>query len=144
MPSSNIALLRQVALFQQVSEGTLEAIDRLSTPRLVESDSYFFHQEDPATHLYILTQGRVKLHQVTLDGQQVTLRMITPIMTFGAVAILKSDPVAQDGLPAGYPASALAIEDSSALAWPAADFRRLAEKDAALTLNLMSLMSIYV
>lgn len=144
MPSPTPELLRRVALFQSAQPTTLEAIARLSTPRAVEQDSYFFMQEDPASHLYVLTRGRVKLLQVTLDGQQVALRMITPSMMFGAVAILarRSGTIERAG--DGYPASALALEDSTALAWSAEEFRLLAEKDPALSLNMMSLMSVYV
>lgn len=139
MLASNLDLLRRVALFQNAQPGTLEAIDQLSIPRRVEQDSFFFQQEDPATHLYVLTGGRVKLSQVTVDGQQVTLRMIVPPMMFGAVAMLGKDSQGE-----GYPASAQALEDSTALAWQAKDFHRLAEKDATLALNMMSLMSVYV
>jgi CRP-like cAMP-binding protein len=129
-------LIQQVALFRGALPGTLEAIRAMSTPRAVEEDSFFFQQEDPATHLYVLTNGRVKLHQVTVDGQQVALRVITPGMLFGGIAILQPD--------SGYPASALAMEDSTALAWEGRSFRKLAEKDPALTINMMGLMSAYM
>jgi len=136
MSPSRLELLQQVALFQGVQHPTLEAIQALSTPRAVEEDSFFFHEGDPATNLYVLTDGRVKMTQVTVDGQQVALRMIAPGMMFGGAAILNSDH--------GYPASAQALEDSSALAWEAQAFRKLAVKDPALSLNMMDLMRIYV
>jgi CRP-like cAMP-binding protein len=129
-------LLQQVALFRKVLPGTLEAILAMSMPRAVEEDSFFFQQEDPSTYLYVLTSGRVKLHQVTVDGQQVALRVIMPGMLFGGIAIL------QPG--SGYPASALAMEESTALAWEGRSFRKLAEKDPALTINMMGLMSAYM
>src|SRR5512136_1212767 len=98
MLPSHHELLQQVALFRNVLPGTLQAIQKMSTARAVEEDSFFFHQEDEATHLYVLTGGRVKLHQVTVDGQQVALRMIAPGMMFGGIALLQPGK--------GYPASA--------------------------------------
>jgi CRP-like cAMP-binding protein len=136
MSPDRLALLQQVVLFQGVQRPTLEAIQALSTPRAAEEDSFFFHEGDPATHLYVLTDGRVKLSQVTVDGQQVALRMIAPGMLFGGVAILNPER--------GYPASAQALEDAAALAWEAQAFRKLAVTDPALSLNMMDLMHIYV
>jgi CRP-like cAMP-binding protein len=136
MSPGSLELLQQVALFQRVRPATLEAIQAMSTPRTVEEDSYFFHEGDPATHLYVLADGRVKMSQVTVDGQQVALRMIAPGMMFGGAAILNPDH--------GYPASAQALEDSTALAWEGEAFRKLAGQDPALSLNMMDLMRAYV
>ncbi len=136
MSPGSLELLQQVALFQRVGRATLDAIQATSTPRAVEEDSFFFHEEDPATHLYVLTHGRVKMSQVTVDGQQVALRMIVPGMMFGGVAILSAD--------SRYPASAQALEDATALAWEGEAFRKLAATDPALSLNMMDLMHTYV
>jgi CRP-like cAMP-binding protein len=136
MTAGDKELLDKVALFHKVQPATLEAIRTTGIPRSVEEDSFYFHQEDPATHVYVLTSGRVKLHQVTIDGQQVALRVIAPGMMFGGIALL------QPG--SGYPAAAQAMEDSAALAWEGMFLRKLAEKDSTLAINMMGLMSGYV
>jgi CRP-like cAMP-binding protein len=102
----------------------------------VEEDGFFFQQGDPAGRLYVLTTGRVRLTQVSLDGQLVILRLIIPGQMFGAIGL------AQAG--ADYPISAQAIEDSQALAWDNATFRSFCERNPKLSFSLMGLMAAYI
>jgi CRP/FNR family transcriptional regulator, nitrogen oxide reductase regulator len=134
--TSTAALLKRVTLFQSLPETALAEVVRLSTMRSVEEGGYFFMQGDEARHLYVLTVGRVKLIQLTIDGQQVAMRMVGPEQMFAGAAILKS--------PAGYPVSAEAVEDSSALAWESSAFKSLSEKYPQLSINLMQLMQAYI
>jgi CRP-like cAMP-binding protein len=136
MGPNETELLKQAVLFRNIQPETLDTIIAIAIVRMAEEGSYFFQEQDPATHLYILAQGRIKLCQVTVDGQQVALRMIVPGQMFGGVAILKPDSV--------YPASALVMEDSQALAFEGKALSKLSEKDPALSLNMMQLMSIYI
>jgi CRP-like cAMP-binding protein len=129
-------LLKRVTLFQTLPEQALAEIARLSTVRSVEEGGYYFMQGDEARYLYILTVGRVKLTQVTIDGQQVAMRMVGPEQMFAGAAILH--PLA------GYPVSAEAVEDSSALAWEASSFKSLSGKYPQLSFNLMQLMQAYI
>jgi CRP/FNR family transcriptional regulator, nitrogen oxide reductase regulator len=129
-------LLKRVTLFQTLPEQALAEIARLSTVRSVEEGGFYFMQGDEARYLYVLTIGRVKLTQVTIDGQQVAMRMVGPEQMFAGAAILQP--------PAGYPVSAEAVEDSSALAWEASSFKRLSDQYPQLSFNLMQLMQAYI
>lgn len=108
----------------------------LSQLRAVEEGSFFFMQGDEARHMYVLTQGRIKLTQVSTDGQQVGLRMIVPPQMFAGIAILNPQK--------GYPVSAEALEDSSALAWNGTDLRALADRYPALSFGIMDVMRGYI
>jgi CRP-like cAMP-binding protein len=136
MRPNEAELLKQIVLFHDVQPETLDVISAIAIPRAAEEGSYYFQEQDPATYLYILNHGRIKLCQVTVDGQQVALRMIVPGQMFGGIAILKPDSV--------YPASALVMEDSQALAFEGNALRKLSEKDPALSVNMMQLMTIYI
>ena len=129
-------MLKRVTLFQALPEPALVEIARLSTVRSVEEGGFYFIQGDGARYLYVLTVGRVKLTQVTLDGQQVAMRMVGPEQMFAGAAILPP--------PGGYPVSAEAVEDSSALAWEADSFKSLSGKYPQLSFNLMQLMQAYI
>ena len=104
--------------------------------RSIEEDGYFFMQGDEAAHAYVLLRGRVKMLQVTPNGQQITLRIITPGETFGGVAMLNPRT--------GYPASAQASEDSTALAWSTETLRSLVSREPVISLNIMGLMHGYI
>jgi CRP/FNR family transcriptional regulator, nitrogen oxide reductase regulator len=128
--------LKEVALFKALPAPALEEVAALALVRAIEKGSFYFMQGDEARYLYVLTQGRVKLSQVTVDGQQVALRMLGPGQMFAGAAILQPQN--------GYPATAEAVEDSSALAWEASAFQKLTEKYPALSFNLMQLMQAYI
>lgn len=129
-------IVRQSNLFKDVEPDILTQVMDASLPRSVEEDGYFFMQGDPATHAYVLVKGRVKMIQITPNGQQITMRIMTPGQTYGGIALLNPQ--------AGYPATAQAVEDSTALAWDTARLRELVEKDPSISLNVMGLMHGYI
>jgi CRP/FNR family transcriptional regulator, nitrogen oxide reductase regulator len=129
-------LIRQSNLFKDVDPDVFAQVLEASISRSVEEDGYFFLQGDPATHAYVLVKGRVKMVQITPNGQQITLRIMTPGQTYGGIALLNPE--------AGYPATAQAMEESTALAWDTARLRELVEKDPSISLNVMSLMHGYI
>ncbi len=136
MATDLLELLRHSALFQNINTALLESILERGIRRAVEEGGYFFMQGDEAGHAYVLTGGRVKMLQVTANGQQIALRLMTPGQTFGGIAMLNPE--------GGYPASALAMQDSTALAWDTETLRGLAGRDATLSLNTMQLMHGYI
>lgn len=129
-------LVQRSSLFQNVSPEAFEQVLATGLPRSVEEDGYFFMQGDPATHAYVLLEGRVKMLQITPSGQQITLRIMTPGQTYGGIALLKPDD--------GYPATAQAVENSVAMAWKTAHLRELAAKEPSISLNTMQLMHGYI
>jgi CRP-like cAMP-binding protein len=129
-------VLSQSNLFAGAAPATLEAVRASAISRAVEEDGFFFFQGDPATHVYVLVEGRAKLLQVSPAGQQVIMRLLTAGEAFGGIALLKPQ--------AGYPVSAQAVEDSTALAWEASTLRGLAEKDPAIALNTTEVISSYM
>jgi len=131
-----IEILSRTALLQVCTPAELAAIAAAGTPRRVEEDSFFFQQGDPAGRLYVLTTGRARLTQVTVDGQQIVLRVIVPGQMFGAVGLTQAG--------VDYPISAQAIEDSQALAWENETFRQFCERNPKLSFSLMGLMTAYI
>ena len=129
-------IIRLSSLFQSVKPEVFEEVMALGVLRSVEEGGFYFLQGDPATHAYVLVKGRVKMVQLTPGGQQITLRIMTPGQTYGGIAILNPQ--------AGYPATAQAEENSTAMAWETDHLRRLAERDPALSLNTMQLMHGYI
>ena len=107
-PDENSTSLRQVDLFQGLSEAELARVDQAARRRRIPEGAFLYHQGDPATHLHVLLAGSLKLTQVTPEGQQVLLRYARPGEAFAVVAVL-SDML--------YPTSAQAVEDSQVASW---------------------------
>ena len=129
-------IIRHSSLFESVSPAGLEQALSLGVMRSVEEGGFFFMQGDPAMHAYVLISGRVKMIQITPTGQQITLRIMTPGQTYGGIALLNPQT--------GYPATAQALENSSAAAWDTAQLRRLAETESSIPLSAMQLMHGYI
>lgn len=128
--------LRQVAVFQNASDDDLEQILQNSITRSIEEGGFFFFQGDAVEYLYVLIRGQVKLLQAGASGQQVNLRTIHPWQMFGALGAIRDE--------ATYPASAQALEDSSALATRGAFLREMMKSRPYLSLDLMKLMTTYI
>jgi CRP/FNR family transcriptional regulator, nitrogen oxide reductase regulator len=129
-------IIRESDLFRGVSPQGFEQVLENGILRSVEGGGFFFMQGDPAAHAYVLVSGRVKMMQITPNGQQITLRIMTPGQTYGGIAILKPQT--------GYPATAQAEEDSAAMAWDTAHLRELAKTEPSISLNTMQLMHGYI
>lgn len=129
-------IIRQSSLFKDVSPQGFDQVLETSLLRSVEEDGFYFMQADPATHAYVLVEGRVRMIQITPSGQQITLRILTPGQTYGGIALLNPD--------AGYPAAAQAMENSTALAWDTEHLRKLAKMEPSIPLNAMQLMHAYI
>lgn len=128
--------LKQVIVFQHASDEELRLILKNSIVRTVEENGFFFFQGDAANYLYVLVSGQAKLLQASPQGQQVSLRIIHPWQMFGALGAVRQE--------ASYPATAQALEDSSALAIESGFLRGLVEKNPQISFDLMTLMTTYI
>ncbi len=128
--------LRQVLVFEHATDEDLAEILENSIQRSIEEGGYFFLQGDAADHLYVLTSGQVKLLQTNPGGDQVNLRTIYPWQMFGALGAIRDE--------ARYPATAQALEDSSALAVRAIFLREMMATRPYLSMDLMKLMTLYI
>ena len=128
--------LRQVVVFENATDDDLNLILQNSITRSIEESSFFFFQGDAAEYMYILTSGQVKLMQSNPNGQQVNLRTIYPWQMFGALGAVRAE--------ATYPASAQALENSTALAVSSKFLHSMLETRPYLSFDLMKLMTSYI
>ena len=128
--------LRQVVVFEKATDDDLKLILQNSITRSIEESSFFFFQGDAAEYLYILTSGQVKLMQSNPNGQQVNLRTLYAWQMFGALGAVREA--------ATYPASAQALENSTALAISSKFLHSMLETRPYLSFDLMKLMTSYI
>jgi CRP-like cAMP-binding protein len=128
--------LKQVVVFQNATEDELQLILKNSIRRTIEENEFFFLQGDTAKYLYVLLNGQVKLMQSNPNGQQVNLRTIHPWQMFGALGAIREEAI--------YPASAKALEDSSALAIKSEFLHEMVKTHPHISMDLMTLMTSYI
>ena len=134
--SISIKELKQVVVFKNTTDNDLQLILQNSIIRSIEESGFFFLQGDTAQYLYILTSGQVKLMQSNPNGQQVNLRTIYPWQMFGALGTVRAE--------ATYPASAHALEDSTALAIKSEFLHEMIKTRPYISFDLMNLMTSYI
>lgn len=88
-------------------------------------------QDQEADAFFVLSVGRLKVTQVTPEGQEIIVRYIGPKEMFGCVAVC-------GGLK--YPGTATAVIDSWALGWTRANIAELAQVYPEIALNAMRTM----
>ena len=125
-------ILKGVKLFSGLNPDELAYIASLVNTFKVKAGEYIFHEGDPADHLYILEEGRIKLTQVNLEGEQIITHYVTPGDAIGVVAVLSNIP---------YPVSALTLDDSTLLSWDARLMNLLMDKYPQITHNALGILA---
>lgn len=123
-----ISVLLRVPLFSGMSREQVKTIAQAAHLHQFERNVFIFQQGEPATDLRVLRAGRVRITQLTADGEQVLLRFINPGQVFGGVAAFGVRE---------YPASAQAIEVSEVWTWNGEAMRELMRQMPQLALNAL-------
>ncbi|EXL03328.1 Crp/Fnr family transcriptional regulator [Brucella anthropi] len=119
-------LVRKLSLFAKMSDGELDKLVSYATTKRVPPGEAIFEQGDDAVLFYLLLHGRLKVNQITPDGQQIIVRMVHPGDLFGfARALQRSD----------YPGTAIAVAESIVLAWPTELWDYFVEQNPGLAMN---------
>lgn len=124
----DISLVRNLPLFRQMDPAALSRLMARATTRRVPPGELVFEQGAQAVAFFLLLHGRLKVSQVTPDGQQVMVRVVHPGDLFGfARALARPD----------YPGTARAAVDSIVVSWPMADWDAVVENNPRLAINAM-------
>jgi CRP-like cAMP-binding protein len=106
----------------------LQEIASAAQEQTIPRGQPFFRQGDTAQHFFFLLRGRLKVVQLTKDGQQIVVRIVHPGEFFGVAKALKR---------ADYPGTALAVMESAALAWNSALWDDMTTRHPALAMNAL-------
>jgi CRP-like cAMP-binding protein len=128
--------LRRVNVFKEATDEDLKLLVQKGILRSIEEGEFFFFQGDPATYFYVLISGRAKLLQTNPAGQQVNLRTINAWQMFGALGAVREN--------AAYPATAQALQSSTALAIESSFLKEMMRTRPYLSQSLMQLMTSYI
>ena len=128
--------LRKVNVFSDATDEDLRVFVGKGILRSIVEGEFFFFQGDPARYAYVLTSGRAKLLQTNQVGQQVNLRIIDEWQMFGALGAVREE--------ATYPATAQALQPSTALAIESNFLKEMTRTRPYLSTNLMQLMTGYI
>ncbi len=115
---ANVArsLVADLPAFAGLAADELDELLREARSARYPKGSNVFVQDDAAHSFFVLRHGHVRAVKITPTGHQVVVRYIKPGELFGIASSIGRST---------YPATANAVVDSIALAWPSAAWPRL-------------------
>jgi CRP/FNR family transcriptional regulator, nitrogen oxide reductase regulator len=106
----------------------LDDVDARMQVRGYEAEGAIYRAGEPATRLYVLATGTVKLLRGTPDGSDVLIDVLAPGDSFGTLSSL-GDPT--------YPDTAQALSVACALSITAEDFRSVVQRHPSVALAVL-------
>jgi CRP/FNR family transcriptional regulator, nitrogen oxide reductase regulator len=128
MAAVDRSLVADLPLFAGFSADELTEILCEARSLRIARNRNVFEQGEDAHSFFVLLHGHVRASKTTPTGEQVVVRYVVPGETFGVAPAI--------GLQ-HYPATATAVDDSVALAWPSATWPRLVSRFPALATNTL-------
>jgi CRP/FNR family transcriptional regulator len=113
------ARLRRLALFARLSDDELGDLSERIRMRAFRRSEVIFRKDDPATHLYLVLEGAVKISLPGEFGQEALVAIMRPGEFFGELALFDRTPRS---------ASAVALEDTRAALLAGDDFLAFLER----------------
>ncbi len=129
MPSNlNRSVIKNLDLFRSLADADLDAIlETAQVSRLMTGDAAF-RQGSIADRFFVLLHGHMKVMQTTAEGEQVTVRYVSPGEVFGMARAMRRPD---------YPASTIAVQESIALSWPSSEWDQFTAKNPKFASNAM-------
>jgi CRP/FNR family cyclic AMP-dependent transcriptional regulator len=86
--SDKIGYLHSVDIFQDLSEGEMEEIDRSTTMTTARRGKILYMPEDTGEVLFLLKEGRVQLYRISPDGKKLVIGTVGPGAIFGEMTLI--------------------------------------------------------
>lgn len=122
------SLVLSLPLFANMSDAALDRLLARATMRRIPIGEAVFEQGQKATQFYLLLHGRLKVTQVTSEGQQIIVRVVHPGDLFGFAQALQRDD---------YPGTPYAAAESVVMCWPNDVWASIVEQNPQLAVNAM-------
>jgi len=127
--------IQNAALFEGLSPKNLDLVVSRASLRGVQPGVSLFRQEEPASEMFLLESGRVRVHEITADGRELLIRFVRPGEVFGDKAAI---PGSQ------YRASAVSHTPVRIYAWTTRTVVTLLEEVPRLATNLFNIATQYL
>ncbi|KJB94709.1 transcriptional regulator [Skermanella aerolata KACC 11604] len=133
MAPRDVAILRNLPLFQQVPEPVLASLMATATIRSVERGTDLFVQGDPADRFFVVLEGWVKLYRINREGSEAVVAMVNSGETFAEAAMFAQG---------NFPVCAQAVTDLRVVSITAHAFARCVQADVGTAFAMLGSMSM--
>jgi len=122
-----------IPLFQDLEQKNYDDLANIVLSRKYKKGEMIFSEYDTADGFYVAVNGRVKIYKSSPEGKEQILHIFGKGDPFGEIAVFTGK---------SFPASAQTLEDCNTIFFPKNDFIGLIKKDPALSLNMLSVLSM--
>ena len=122
-----------IPLFQDLEQKNYVDLANIVLSRKYKKGEMIFSEYDTADGFYVAVSGRVKIFKSSPEGKEQILHIFGPGDPFGEIAVFTGK---------NFPASAQTLENSETIFFPKNAFIGLIKKDPALSLNMLSVLSM--
>ena len=105
-----VAVLSRTMLFQGIPVEELEQLTPAIRVRSYPAGAYIFHEGDPATVLYIIVGGQVKIARMGSSGTEAVFTVLLPGDSFGELTLFEDQPVRTMDAEAMVPTRCVTLE----------------------------------
>ncbi len=138
--------LREIYLFKDLSDETLDQIEKFTTIVELSKDNILFYEGDDSKYLFLLTKGIVKLYKTSSNDKEIVMKYFHSNEFIAEVANFENIP---------YPATAQAFTDTEVLKIDFESLKDIIYSDAKLSFliqtslirkirNLENLVSLHI
>lgn len=124
--------LRATPLFAAFPEGDLEAVARFCHLKALAPEEILFREGEACSAVYCLVSGLMKLYVSGPDHHEKVVEFVEPGRTFAEAAMFSGQ---------GYPVTAMALDDSDAIAIDAFWLMRYLRQHSELAWQMLAVMS---
>jgi CRP/FNR family transcriptional regulator len=124
--------IKDIILFQGVSSEKIQWLAAQATHKKFKPGEMVIGESDPIKSFYVVLSGQLKLYRSSMDGKEQTLQLLGPGDPFGLCTAFATD---------SFPASAMAIVESSVILIPGTVMEAAARQEPALLLNIIQILS---
>jgi len=131
-PDKETSYFKQVSFFADLPEEEIQVLSSATKRRTFRAGEVIFHRDDPGQVLYMIKEGKVKICNISPDGQEVSLAVLGKGEYFGEFALL-------DGLPRS--ADAVALEKVESYTLQRSDFHNIILKNPKIAILVLEALS---
>lgn len=126
-------IIGQTPLFEGLEKHHLEELSNIAASKTYKRGEIIFSEGEPGNGFYIVGHGKVKIFKLSFAGKEQILHIYGPGKPFGEVPVFTGKH---------FPASAMAITNTTLLFFPRDAFVTLIGENPSLSLNMMAVLSM--
>lgn len=124
--------LKDIVLFQGVPPDKIQKLAAQAAYKKFKPGEMVIGEEDPVRSFYIVLSGQLKMYRSSAEGREQTLQLLGPGDPFGLCTAFATE---------SFPASAMAIEESTVMLIPGTFMEAMARQEPAILFNIIQVLS---